>query len=201
MASLSPVSLEPFVQNNKIKHVLSSDLRMAVAMAVSSEWPSDLPRVVCDPGCRFNAGAEGGPAGTGLTFFPREWMSHSHTHTTLYTPRSMHGLPYCFTDSYRVTTLKRWEVAKVCNFHTTSTRKIEIRKVARIILNNSKSECQQQFSMGDCAPRGHSVMSGDILVTTTRGEGCCWLQWLKARDAAKPTVHRTAPQVSDPKCH
>lgn len=72
---------------------------MAVAMAVSSEWPRDLPQVVCDPGRTFDAGSEGGPAGTRAQILPQGMnVTHTHTHAPP-PPRSTHGLPYYFTDS------------------------------------------------------------------------------------------------------
>ena len=60
MAILSPASLEPFVQNNRRKLALSSGSQMPVAMAGSSQRPSHLPQVVCDPGCSSHAGSQEG---------------------------------------------------------------------------------------------------------------------------------------------
>ena len=62
---------------------------MAVAMAVSSERPSDLPQVACDPGRTFNAGSEGGPAGTRAQILPQGMnVTHTHTHTHARTLRT-----------------------------------------------------------------------------------------------------------------
>lgn len=48
-------------------------------------------------------------------------------------------------------------------------------------------------------PKGHSAMSGDIVVCHSWGVGITGIYRVEARDVAKHlTVHRTAPHSNDP---